>query len=316
MSDFKKLWTLSSAGLLVAGAALAQAPGELFPQPFLVEHRIVHTDESGDVFVGDPVVDYYGGSWIASVRADGSRLVLDLARREITEIRPAEGVYYALSFDRFAELRSEIARFEAGFPAEEEIASAAAPAEKAEAPSFDVTESPGGAPRGSRTLPKEAAGLLSSPGVRHLRVTLAKTAAAGGGDDAMDVWCDASVRLSPQAMTALERFELSVLGPPAWLRSKRTEPAAFLAAARRRAGGAFPIRTVRPLDLGAAGPERNGGALEDVALRLEKLDSFPLEMVAVPDGLRRAAHPMEAVVDFAGREEERERVMGRSTAGE
>ena len=86
-------------------------------------------------------------------------------------------------------------------------------------------------------------------------------------------------------------------------------PARFLAAARAKAA-AFPIRTVRPLDLGTAGPLA-AGTMEDVATRLETLDTFPLELVKMPDGLRRAAHPMEAMLAFAEKEAERREIMGR-----
>ena len=304
-----------AVGLVTSGTLAAQTPGELFPEPFLVEHQIVQTDERGDVFAGEPVVDYYGGSWIVSKRADGSRIVIDLARREITEIRPDEGVYYALSFDRFTDLRSEIARFEAGFPTVKEEPTASI--EKAAEPEFEVTATPGGALKArSAGLPRAANDMLTNPGVQHLRVSLKGNTLKSTDDESMDVWCDTSVKLTPNAMAALERFELDVLGPPAWLKSTRVVPARFLAAARRQTAGAFPIRTVRPLDLGVSGPEKNGGIVEDVTLRLEKLDSFPLEMVAVPDGLRRTAHPMEAMAAFAEREEERERIMGQANSDE
>ena len=36
------------------------------------------------------MTDYYGGTWIVSVRPDGSRLVIDLARRELTEVAQQE----------------------------------------------------------------------------------------------------------------------------------------------------------------------------------------------------------------------------------
>ena len=50
MSDFKTLSTLLLAGLSLSVPLAAQPPGELFPEPFLVEHWIVRTDENGDVF--------------------------------------------------------------------------------------------------------------------------------------------------------------------------------------------------------------------------------------------------------------------------
>ena len=310
-----KTSTLTLTLLLAAGGLQARSGGGLFPEPFVVEHHLVQTDADGDVYAGEPVTDTYGGSWIVSQRGDGSRVVIDLARREITEIRPAEGVYHGLSFDRFAELRSEIARFEAGFPSAES-AKALAAAEPAEEPEFEVTESPGGTLKARTSgLPESANALLANPGVRHLRVELRSAAS-----ESMDVWCDADVKLTPGALVALERFELEVLGAPSWLGSKRVPAARFLAAARRHAAGAVPIRTVRPIDLGAPGPEKTGGAgrgtVEDVTVRLERLEAFPLELVEVPDGLRRTAHPMEAMAAFAEKEEERERIMGQPVDGQ
>lgn len=298
---------MALALLFVAASLQAQAPGELFPRPFQVEHHLLQTDADGGVFAGEPVTDTYGGSWIVSERADGSRVVIDLARREITEIHPERGVYYVVSFDRFAAMRSELARFEAGFPA-------IAPAAKAAAdePAFDVAEAPG-APRAG--LSKAADALVANPGVSHLRVEL-----KGSDGESMDVWCDASVRLGPAALTALERFERDALGPPSWRAQAQVPPARFLAAARRAAGGAYPIRTVRPIDLGLRGPEKAApgrrGTVEDVVTRLEAIDSFPLELVKVPDALARTAHPMESLLAFAEREEERERVMGRPVGEE
>lgn len=294
--------------LFVASGLGAQTGGELFPRPFRVEHHLLQTDADGGVFAGEPVTDTYGGSWIVSERGDSSRVVIDLARREITEIHPAKGAYWVVSFDRFAEMRSQLARFEAGFPAAEPPAAKAA----AEEPAFTVSEGRG-APRSG--ISKAADAMLANPGVTHLRVEL-----KGSDGEGMDVWCDPGVRLGPAALAALERFESDALGPPAWRRARQVPPARFLAAARRQARGAFPVRTARPIDLGLLGPEKAApgrrGTVEDVVTRLETLERFPLELVQVPDGLERTAHPMEALLDFAEREEERERIMGRSVADE
>src|SRR3954468_13001252 len=82
--------------LAIPAAAGAQL-GPLFPEPFRVEHHLVQDDGDGSRFVGEPVTDTYGGSWIVSQRPDGSRLIVDLVRRELTEVRTAKGVYWTVS---------------------------------------------------------------------------------------------------------------------------------------------------------------------------------------------------------------------------
>ena len=88
---------------LLPRLAGAQA-GSLFPQPFQVRHHLVQDDGDGSRFASDTVTDTYGGSWIISERPDGSRLVVDLTRREVTGIQPDKGTYWTVSFDRLGEL--------------------------------------------------------------------------------------------------------------------------------------------------------------------------------------------------------------------
>ena len=64
----------------------AEAPGVLFPVAFTVEHALVQTDADGSQFRTDAVTDTYGGSHLVSVRPGGSRVIVDFARREITEV--------------------------------------------------------------------------------------------------------------------------------------------------------------------------------------------------------------------------------------
>ena len=118
---------LCAAGGLAQSAAPSAGGAALFPAPFAVEHGVVQTDADGTRFASEPVTDYYGGSWIVSVRPDGSRLVVDLARRELTEIRPDRSTYSVLSFSRFAELKARLGRAERA-PGAQDAAAEARPA--------------------------------------------------------------------------------------------------------------------------------------------------------------------------------------------
>jgi len=281
--------------LLTASGLQAQAPaaGTLFPQPFVVEHQLIQTDSDGSAFASDPVTDYYGGTWIVSVRPDGSRLVIDLARRELTEVRPEHGTYWTVSFSRLAELQEALARAEGTSPTvapELESKRAVGP------PEFVVTEPATRARRDETRIP-EAKALQARSGVRHLRVALKDATPEA---PALEVWVDPQIALGPAAIAALLRFEEDVLGArtvPG--KAREVPPSRYLAAARQHAGGAFPIRTLRAL----AGPEGTPqGTIEDLATRLEPLESFPLELVRIADGLQQIPHPLEAVVAFAEQE--------------
>ncbi|MCP4657969.1 MAG: hypothetical protein GY856_21380, partial [bacterium] len=269
-----------AAVLLLAGLAGATAASGqvLFPNPFVVEHQIVHTDPDGGVFADDPVTDYYAGSRIISVRPDDSRLVVDFAQRRITEIRPDRQTYAVLSFGRFVELRDRLRDLELGARVpEEDEAMTKARAETAE-PEFGIEELPA-----AKTADSE---LISRPGVRRLRVALRQK--SGDQGPAVDVWLDPGVRLAPAALDALERFENQVLG------ARDMEEVAFsryIAAARKHAEGAFPIRTVRPTS--TEGEVSEAGTVEDLALRLEPVTAVPQELLTVPQGYRRVVHALE-----------------------
>ncbi len=260
-----------------------------FPRPFVVEHHVVQTGTDGDVYVTEAVTDYYDGSRIISVRPDGSRLVLDFARRELTEVRPGRGTWSVLSFDRFAELRGRLRYLEKGDfgPHPGKAATLEADRREAEEPEFDFEELSG------RT---KAAG--AEPGVRRLRVRQ-QSESGGREGPAVEVWLDPKVRLGPAALAALERFEDEVLG------SRETGEVAFsryISAARKHAGGAFPVRTVRPLP--------GEGAVEDRALRLEPVAAVPREILNVPESYRRVPHPLEQMVAYAEEEAALVRKMG------
>lgn len=267
---------LAAVVLTVSADGAAAQTGSLFPEPFRVEHHLVQDDGDGSPFVGEPVVDTYGGSWIVSQRPDGSRLIVDLGRRELTEVRPGKGEYWTVSFDRFAELQAQL---RAAQVTRVEVEKAAvAPGEPEE---LVVTE---------LALEKSQAGASAgAPGVRRLAVS-----EKGKPTPLLEVWVDPAVRMTPKALEALDSFEAKLAGP-----AGGEEPGRHLAAARKFALGAVPVRTARK-----AGPE-GSGRIEDVATKLERLERFPSELAEIPEGLKRVPHPLEAVVRFLAEDAER-----------
>jgi hypothetical protein len=300
--------TAAAAALLAlatGGLGVAQA-GALFPQAFEVEHHLSHDDGTGDRFVSEAVVDTYGGSWIVSRRPDGSRLIVDLARRELTEVREEKGAYWTVSFDRFAELQRRLraAQGNGGQAEDGELAPGPGPAlgrrlaaEPAE--ELVVTEVTGG----EGLVARGTSGLAGRAGVRQLRVAPPSAGAAAG----LEVWLDPTVRLGPEALRALATFEAEVLSAARAAASVAEAPGRYLAAARAHAGGAFPVRTARAAALAVDGSPM--GRVEDVATRLERLERFPRDLVEIPEGLQRVPHPLEAVVRFLEEEAERDEVM-------
>jgi hypothetical protein len=264
-----------SAGPLAAGDA------PLFPQPFVVEHQVFQTLPDGDVFATDPVTDYYAGSRIISVRADGSRLVVDLASRELTEIRPERGSYSVVTFDRFAALSERLRAVERTPSA---AISDAEPALTLTVAEVAVTA---GLAKSADRDP-----LAERHGVRHLQVS----AAPPGGEPVavVELWLDPTIRLSAAAREALERLEATLSG------GGQASFSALLGEARRHGGSAFPFRSSRPLSRGSA----DAGSVEDVALRIALIAALPAELLELPEGLERAPHPLELMV--AGREAEAE----------
>lgn len=295
-----------AAAALVAAVAASpafaqQTAGVLFPAPFVVEHGVVQTDADGTVFATEPVTDYYGGSWIVSERADDSRLVVDFARREITEIRPESASYTVIGFDRMAGLLRELQAIEGGgAPA----AKAAVADSEDEGPRLRVVEA--GAGEGSHLKRASLANpLIERPGVRHLQV-LRDDPRTGQTVTVLDAWFDPQIRFGSAALEALDGFEAEVLG--ATTDDLKSSPAAALALARGEAGS-LPILTVR-----SASFDGNGaGSVEDSARRIEVLDAFPVDLVSVPEGFRRTPHPLELMVAHAEREAELRRLMGGGT---
>jgi hypothetical protein len=280
---------VAAALFLAAGVSWAAQPaGALFPQPFVVEHHVVQAEAGGATFVGEAVTDHYGGSVIVSRRPDGSRVIVDLARREITELRPDSGSYSVLGFDQMAELTLRLQRAELPEPEKAEGEQAAAPAEP---PAFTFAELP---LRDGLVAQEKSAGerdLLELPGVRHLRVGLQPTP---GSESAatVDVWLHPQVRLTPAAVDALARFEREVLGAGG---AKAEVPFSAYVDAARRQDRAFPLRTLRPL----SAKSETAGTFEDVVTRLEPLAAIPDELLQIPEGYRRVAHPLELMVSWA-----------------
>jgi hypothetical protein len=285
----------------------SQTEAQLFPQPFLVEHHVEQTDADGGRFATEPVVDHYAGSKIVSVRPDGSRLIVDLAQRQITDINPAAGTYTVLSFDQMIELQRRLRaadRAQVGLPPEtpetEVVDQREGEEESRGEPRFSFAELPlrQGIDPASVRGKAATVDLLDRPGIRHLRITLDEAAKAGGESPAVDVWIDPGVRLSAAAVETLGRFESEVLSHHA---SKSVPFSSYVAAARRQTG-AFPVRTSRPM--AAKGGKAGAGKVEDIATRLEPLTVLPQELSTVPDGYQRTVHPLEQMVAFAEEEAE------------
>ncbi len=141
--------------------------GVLFPAAFSVEHQLVQTDPSGDVFRAQPVVDTYGGSTLVSVRPGGSRVIVDFGRRTVTEVSVEKSTYWTLSFSQMGELSRRLAKADER-PSAPSAASprAANAAVKQDVRVEDVTES-GRERLAARSGPRRVRG------VRHLRASVA-----------------------------------------------------------------------------------------------------------------------------------------------
>ncbi|MEO8584734.1 MAG: hypothetical protein ABI584_01095 [Acidobacteriota bacterium] len=279
----KCFFPLFAAVLLATPVSAADAPAAvLFPAAFSVEHQLVQTDPDGDTFRAQPVVDTYGGSTLVSVRPGGSRVIVDFARRTVTEVSVEKSTYWTLSFSQMGELSRRLAKAE-----ERPSAASAAPARAPNAAikqDIRVEEVRDGG--------RESIAAPGSPaprgGARHFRVFVESGPLA-------DVWVDGTVRLSPAALDALDSFEKDALGSAA----PTTVSPAQLVGAARRAAGAVPVRVRRPLSVA-------GGSVEDVVSNLTSLPAFPQKLLAIGDGFRRVASPLEGMVAFAEDEASRD----------
>lgn len=249
--------------------AAAEPPGALFPEPFRVVHHAEIDHGDGEWFVGDSIIDTYGGSWLVSERPDGGRLLIDFARRELTTITPSRGTYSTVSFAGWAEATERVRTVQGLVPAPDLDRDRAGVRRSAEGESptssLLVTELSSGSPsarelamarrgspsastgrRTSPELPPAVTGLAlastaaadrSGATVRRLRV-----AAGSAGSDVdreatavLDVWVDTSLRLTPTALDALEAFERELLA--GWTPPPTADPAAAPKAARAPSPG-------------------------------------------------------------------------------
>ncbi len=269
--------SLCLLALFAVAAPASDAPGVLFPVSFSVEHALVQTGLDGSEFRTDAVTDTYGGSHLVSVRPGGSRVIVDFARRELTEVSVEKSTYWTLSFSQMGDLSRRLAAAEERPTIAKDRRASVSPAP----PVVKVEEID--AARERQAL---ATGLPASrAGVRHFR------ASVEGGPIA-DVWVDGTLRLTPAALDALESFERDVLGSAS---RGEVNVSSLAAAARRAAGGAVPVRVRRSL-----GADR--GTSDDTALSLTPLPAFPQKLLVVGDGFRRVASPLEVMVAFAEEE--------------
>lgn len=265
-----------------ASVAQSIAEGVLFAEPFAIVHSLIQDDGAGTRFETEPVTDHYFDSWIVSVRADGSRMVVDLARRELTEVRPELGTWWSLSFDRWAELQGRLVELEAeaaGLAAK----SVGAPEEPID---WHVAELPA-------TTEKAVAG-----GNVPRRFAIR----AEGASESAEVWIDPSLRASGRALDALTAFETALAGGSD--KASRVPP---VDAARRAGGGALAVRTLR---------QTGSVRIEDVGSKVERLPRAPRELVEVPEGLARVAAPLEQIVAFLEEERRRDQHLGRPDMGD
>ncbi|HTS02234.1 MAG TPA: hypothetical protein VMN04_06895 [Thermoanaerobaculia bacterium] len=272
---------LSLLWLLPASAFGADAPSPvLFPAAFSVEHQLVQTDASGDAFRAQPVVDTYGGTALVSVRPGGSRVIVDFAKRTVTEVRVEKSTYWTLSFSQMGDLARRLAKAD-----ERPSTSSARAPSAAVRPDIRVAE----VADSGRDAFAAPSGLAGRAAARHYRAWVESGPSA-------DVWVDGTVRLSAAALDALESFERDALGSGA---GSVVSPAQLVAAARRAAGGAIPVRVKR-----AISPA--GGTADDVVTSLTPLAAFPQKLLAIGDGFRRVASPLEEMVAFAEDEASRD----------
>ena len=273
--------------LLALCAAFAPRPAHgadatpmLFPVPFTVEHQVVETEPGGEMFRTDAVTDTYGGTTLVSVRPGGSRIIVDFAKRTVTEVSVEKSTYWTLTFSQMGDLSRRLAKAEdrPSIPAPRSASSAAVgTAVRVEESSDPGREPPGASPGPS---PRGRA--------RHFRAWIE-------GGPAAEVWVNETVRLTPAALDALEAFEKDALGGGA----QSLAPSALVAAARRAAGGAIPVRVRRPLST-------SGGSVDDVVSSLTPLPAFPQKLLVIGDGFRRVPSPLEEMVAFAEDEASRD----------
>jgi len=273
VEDFRPAALLVAVALGAMPVAAQTPASSLFPEPFVVEQRVRERQPDGSVFETEKVRTTYAWSWLVSERPDRSRMIVDFARGEITEVRPSAGTYWVVSFGQVTDLKARLVRAEQRSPAP------GAKSAQATRVAIRVEEIPGDAVPERRSAALGASGRAS----RRLR--------ASAGERAVDVWVDPSVRLSTAAQDALDAFSRAVSGPKAESVPTSTE---LISAARRMAGGAFVVRSVR----GSGG----GGEIEEIVESLVSTSTVPRTLLVPEEGLRRVPSPLEIVVSFAEEE--------------
>ncbi len=302
-----------------SASALGAQSGLLFSEAFRVEHHLEQMDESGDRMISEAVLDTYGGSWIVSERPDGSRMIVDFSRREVTEIRPQRSAFWTVSFDRLGELHRRLAAAEGLTPAGRDSSGLSTAAtgtrltrgssRRGTSGSLDgsaapevgkivvrearltagVQARPIGATAGVSRSPLGARGLASRPGTRHLVAVERK--AEGAERELLEAWLDPTLKLSRRARTAIASLDAALGGSEV----RGPTPAGCLAAIRDHAGGALVVATSRSL---APAASASAARLEDIATRVERLDAFPQTLLEIPEGYLRIPHPLEAAARY------------------
>jgi hypothetical protein len=280
----RQLGLLPVIPLLVPLAVTAEAPRPIFPAAFSVERSLREIGPAGAVeHETASVTDTYGDSYLVSVREGEDRVIVDFARREITDVAVSKGTYWVLSFSRMRELRERLARAEAPRDASSRKERTRAASAAVDAPRVRVEEV-----RDSSSSGREA--LASRAGVKHLR------ASAEGHAARVDVWVDPTLRLEKAALDALKSFETEVTGE---LDPEPGRPtlSALISAARESAQGAFALRTRRNL----VSPEGTdtGLVLEENVTNVTALPAFPKKLLVLPETLKRVPSPLETMVAYA-----------------
>jgi hypothetical protein len=112
-----------------------------------------------------------------------------------------------------------------------------------------------------------------------------------------EAWFDPSISLGPGAGEALQAFEEAVSGG-----SGGAGPVSELVRALRTAGkGAFMTALKHPIAVKEGASER---FVEEMAMRVEKLEAPPVHLLKLPENMKRVPSPLETLVLFAEEEAE------------
>lgn len=263
--------------LALTGPAPAQIPA--FPQPIVVERQVRQSDGTGGAPYETPrVKEHYFGNHMAVVRADGTRALVDFERRDYTEVDPKGGTYWSLSFSRLGELRNRLREAESQAGTRRKQG-----AETTARVPIRIQELSTGS--GSKAR-------VNVRGTRRLRASVEGTAGWA------EAWYDETIPFGEKAIAAIESFETALAGSAKDDPSRTSE----LVSALRAAGkGAFVVRFERPL---AVKDGRAVGMSEDIVLDWKRLEKAPVDLLRIPENLKRVPSPLETLVVFAEEEAE------------